>query len=176
MKRIAGSTPVIGIAGWKKSGKTTLAERLIAEFTRRGLKVASVKHAHHNFQIDDAHTDSARHRRAGAAQVAVVSAKRWALIAELEGAPEPDLVQVIAWLGPCDLVIVEGYKSAPIPKIEARRSAAFDNEPLADKDPNVIAIAADHAADGHGRPVFALDDVVAIADFIAGSIGLPAKS
>jgi molybdopterin-guanine dinucleotide biosynthesis adapter protein len=176
MKRIAGTTPVIGIAGWKKSGKTTLAERLIAEFTRRGLKVASVKHAHHNFQIDDAHTDSARHRRAGASQVAVVSAKRWALVSELEGAPEPDLAQVIAWLGPCDLVIVEGYKSAPIPKIEARRSAAFDNEPLVDKDPNVIAIAADHAADGHGRPVFTLDDVVAIADFVAGSIGLPAKS
>jgi molybdopterin-guanine dinucleotide biosynthesis adapter protein len=176
MKRVGGSTPVIGIAGWKKSGKTTLAERLIAEFTRRGLRVASVKHAHHDFQIDDAHTDSARHRRAGAVQVAVVSAKRWALITELEGAPEPDLAQVIASFGPCDLVIVEGYKSAPVPKIEARRSAAFGNEPLADRDPNVIAIAADHAADGHGRPVFALDDVVAIADFVAGSIGLPTKS
>jgi molybdopterin-guanine dinucleotide biosynthesis protein B len=176
MKRVGGSTPVIGIAGWKKSGKTTLAERLIAEFTRRGLKVSSVKHAHHDFQIDDAHTDSARHRRAGAAQVAVVSAKRWALITELEGATEPDLAQVIAWLGPCDLIIVEGYKSAPVPKIETRRSAAFGNDPLADKDPSVIAIAADHAADGHGRPVFALDDVVAIADFLAGSIGLPSKS
>jgi molybdopterin-guanine dinucleotide biosynthesis protein B len=175
MTRVGGSTPVIGIAGWKKSGKTTLAERLIAEFTRRGLKVASVKHAHHDFRIDDAETDSARHRRAGASQVAVVSAKRWALIAELEGAPEPDLAQIVAWLGPCDLVIVEGYKSAPIPKIEARRSAAFGTEPLADKDPSVIAIAADHAADGHGRPVFALDDVASIADFVAGSIGLAAK-
>ena len=80
MKRAVGSAPVIGIAGWKKSGKTTLAVRLIEEFTRRGLEVATVKHAHHNFQIDDAETDSARHRRAGAAQVAVVSAKRWALI------------------------------------------------------------------------------------------------
>jgi molybdopterin-guanine dinucleotide biosynthesis protein B len=175
MKRAGGSTPVFGIAGWKKSGKTTLAERLIAEFTRRGLKVASVKHAHHNFQIDDAETDSARHRRAGASQVAIVSAKRWALIAELQGAPEPDLAQVIAWLGPCDLVIVEGYKSAPIPKIEVRRSAAFGNKPLADQDPSVIAIAADHAADGHGRPVFALDDVAGIADFVTGSIGLPAR-
>ena len=173
MKRAGGSTPVVGIAGWKKSGKTTLAERLIAEFTRRGLKVATVKHAHHGFQIDDAETDSARHRRAGASQVAVVSARRWALITELEGAPEPDLAQVIAWLGPCDLIIVEGYKSAPIPKIEARRSAAFGSEPLAGKDPNVIAVAADHAADGCGRPVFALDDVVGIADFIAASIGLP---
>src|SRR5256885_16094410 len=121
MSRAAGPIPIIGIAGWKKSGKTTLVVRLIEEFTRRGLKVASVKHAHHDFQIDDAETDSARHRRAGASQVAVVSAKRWALIAELEGAPEPDLAQIVAWLGPCDLVIVEGYKSVPIPKIEARR-------------------------------------------------------
>lgn len=176
MKRVAGSTPVIGIAGWKKSGKTTLAVRLIAEFTRRGLKVATVKHAHHDFQIDDAETDSARHRRAGASQVAVVSVKRWAVVSELQGAPEPDLAQVIAWLGPCDLVIVEGYKSSPIPKIEARRSAALGSEPLADKDPGIIAIAADHAAEGRGRPVFALDDVVGVADFIAKSIGLPANS
>ena len=175
MSRIAGSTPVIGIAGWKKSGKTTLAERLIAEFARRGLKVATVKHAHHDFQIDDAETDSARHRRAGAAQVAVVSATRWAVVTELQGAPEPDLAQVIAWLGPCDLVIVEGYKSAPIPKIEARRSAAFGSVPLAGKDADVIAVAADHAADGHGRPVFALDDVAGIADFVSSSIGLAAK-
>jgi molybdopterin-guanine dinucleotide biosynthesis protein B len=98
------------------------------------------------------------------------------LIAELEGAPEPDLAQIVAWFGPCDLVIVEGYKSVPIPKIEARRSAAFGTEPLADKDPSVIAIATDHAVDGHGRPVFALDDVAGIADFVAGSIGLAAKS
>jgi molybdopterin-guanine dinucleotide biosynthesis protein B len=172
MNRGAGPVPVIGVAGWKKSGKTTLVVRLIEEFSRRGLKVASVKHAHHNFQIDDAETDSARHRRAGAAQVAVVSAKRWALISELGGAPEPDLAEVLARLGPCDLVIVEGYKSAAIPKIEARRSAALSRETLADGDPNVIAIAADHTADGRGLPVFSLDDVATIADFIATSIGL----
>jgi molybdopterin-guanine dinucleotide biosynthesis protein B len=175
MKHVAGSAPVVGIAGWKKSGKTTLAERLIAEFTRRGLKVATVKHAHHDFQIDDGATDSARHRRAGASQVAVVSAKRWAVVSEIEGAPEPDLAEVIGWLGPCDLVIVEGYKSAPIPKIEARRRAASSQEPLAETDANVIAIAADYATEGSGRPVFALDNVAAIADFIAGSIGLPAR-
>ena len=166
MTRVGGSTPVIGIAGWKKSGKTTLAERLIAEFTRRGLKVASVKHAHHDFRIDDAETDSARHRRAGASQVAVVSAKRWALIAELEGAPEPDLAQIVAWLGPCDLVIVEGYKGAAIPKIEVRRTASFGQEPLVAKDRMVLAIAADHAVEESGVPVFALDDVAGIADFI----------
>src|SRR4029079_18562925 len=114
----AGSAPIIGIAGWKKSGKTTLANGLIAYFTRRGLKVATVKHAHHAFQIDDARTDSARHRRAGAAQVAIVSARRWAVCTELDGAPEPELGEIVARLVPCDVVIVEGYKTAPIPKIE----------------------------------------------------------
>jgi molybdopterin-guanine dinucleotide biosynthesis adapter protein len=164
--------PAIGIVGWKKSGKTTLVVRLIEEFTRRGLKVATVKHAHHNFQIDDKETDSARHRRAGAAQVAVVSAKRWALIGELGNAPEPDLAEVIGWLGPCDLILVEGYKSAAIPKIEARRSQAFSREALADNDPYVKAIASDHAADGRRLPVFSLEDVAGIADFIAGLTGL----
>jgi len=172
MTRVPGSPPVIGIAGWKKSGKTTLAERLIAEFTARGLRVASVKHAHHNFQIDDADTDSARHRRAGAGQVAIVSSKRWALVTELAGAPEPDLVDVIARLEPCDLVVVEGYKSAPIPKIEARRLAATSQERLADKDPNVVAVAADHAVEERVLPTFRLDDIAGIADFIARSLGL----
>jgi molybdopterin-guanine dinucleotide biosynthesis adapter protein len=173
MSRAAGpAVPVIGIVGWKKSGKTTLVVGLIEEFTRRGLKVASVKHAHHDFQVDDKETDSARHRRAGAAQVAVVSARRWALIGELGDDPEPDLAEVIGWLGPCDLVVVEGYKSAAIPKIEARRDAAMSRETLADGDPNVKAIAADHRADGCGLPVFSLDDIAGIADFIAGAIGL----
>jgi molybdopterin-guanine dinucleotide biosynthesis protein B len=166
MKPDTGEIPVIGIAGWKKSGKTTLVTRLITELTRRGLKVATVKHAHHGFQIDEAETDSARHRRAGAAQVAVVSCDRWAMITELKGAPEPDLAEVLSWLDPCDLVIVEGYKGASIPKIEVRRSEAFGKESLADRDRMVLAIAADHAAEGHGLPVFSLDDVTGIADFI----------
>jgi len=165
---------VIGIAGWKKSGKTTLAERLIAEFTARGLRVATVKHAHHSFQIDDAETDSARHRRAGATQVAIVSGKRWAMVRELEGEPEPTLPEVIAWLRPCDLVVVEGYKEAAIPKIETRRSQAHGREPLADRDPHVIAIASDHPCDGHGCPVFALDDAAGLADFITRALGLHA--
>jgi molybdopterin-guanine dinucleotide biosynthesis protein B len=165
---------IIGIAGWKKSGKTTLAVRLIAEFTARGLKVASVKHAHHGFQIDDAETDSARHRRAGARPVAIVSRRRWALVRELgEDDPEPDLDQVIGWLGPCDLVVVEGYKAAAIPKIEARRRDARGHEPLAPCDANVIAVVSDHATDGAGRPVFALDDIGGLADFIARSLALP---
>jgi molybdopterin-guanine dinucleotide biosynthesis protein B len=165
--------PLIGIVGWKKSGKTTLVVRLVGEFTRRGFKVATVKHAHHDFQVDDAETDSARHRRAGAAQVAVVSTKRWALIRELGSSPEPSLDEILGRLDPCDLVIVEGYKTAAIPKIEVRRSAAFSHEPLAGRDANIIAVAADHlAAETRSPPFFALDDVTAIADFIAKAAGL----
>jgi molybdopterin-guanine dinucleotide biosynthesis protein B len=104
--------------------------------------------------------------------VAIVSRERWALVKELDGEPEPGLAEVVAWLVPCDLIIVEGYKSAPIPKIEARRGEARGQEPLADTDPSVIAIAADHAVEGRGRPVFSLDDIVRLADFIAKSVGL----
>ena len=164
--------PVIGIAGWKNSGKTTLAVRLIGEFTRRGFRVASIKHAHHAFQIDEGETDSARHRRAGAGQVAIVSSQRWAIVTELGGADEPDLGDVVASLAPCDVVVIEGYKTAAIPKVEARRQAATEKRPLADADPNVIAIAADHAVEGARVPVFALDDIAAIADHIARPIGL----
>jgi molybdopterin-guanine dinucleotide biosynthesis adapter protein len=164
--------PIIGVAGWKKSGKTTLVTRLIAEFTARGLKVATVKHAHHDFQIDAGETDSARHRRAGAGQVAVVSSKRWAIINELDGASEPTLDEVITWLGPCDLIIAEGYKAAAIPKIEVRRSDAVSQEALAGVQPNVRAIAADYSIDDNDLPVFALDDITGIADFIATAVGV----
>jgi molybdopterin-guanine dinucleotide biosynthesis protein B len=172
MTRIArpAQTPAIGIVGWKKSGKTTLVEKLIAEFTRRGLKVASVKHAHHAFQIDDEATDSARHRRAGAAQVAIVSGSRWAVVTELRDMPEPSLQDVLQKLEPCDLVLVEGYKSAPIPKIEARRQSRA-GRPLAEGDPNIIAIASDHEVCGSTLPCFALDDITAIADFIVQIVG-----
>jgi len=163
--------PIIGIAGWKKSGKTTLSVRLIETFAARGLKVASLKHAHHAFQIDDKETDSARHRQAGAAQVAVVSAARWAMITELNGAPEPNFEEVIAALEPCDIVVVESYKSAAIPKIEARRTASFTRKPLCDDDPMIIAIAADHEVDGGQLPVFSLSDVEAIADSIDHKLG-----
>jgi len=162
---------MIGIAGWKKSGKTTLAVHLIEEFSRRGFKVASVKHAHHGFQIDDADTDSARHRRAGAGEVAVVSGARWALVHDLNDEPEPDFDEIISWLSPADLIIVEGYKTAPIPKIEARRTASRTQKPLADDDPLVIAIAADHDVEDARVPTFDLNNVTAIADHIAATIG-----
>lgn len=161
-----GGTPVVAIVGWKNSGKTTLTVRLVAELVRRGWRVATVKHAHHAFQIDDAETDSARHRRAGAHAVAIVSPERVATIRELGGAPEPDLAQVLALLGPADVILIEGYKSHPIPKIEARREAAHSRERLADHDPHVIAIAADHSTDAAGRPHFSLDDIGPLADLI----------
>jgi molybdopterin-guanine dinucleotide biosynthesis adapter protein len=161
-------TPVIGIVGWKNSGKTTLAVRLIEELTRRGLRVASVKHAHHSFRIDDDDTDSARHRRAGAAQVAIVSSKRWALMTETPDDAEPGLSEILAKLAPADIVIVEGYKAAPIDKIEVRRQAsAHPDRPLAPHDPHVIAIATDDpTAHKDLLPKFSLDDVPSLADLI----------
>ncbi len=163
---------MIGIAGWKKSGKTTLTVRLVAELTRRGHRVATVKHAHHAFQIDEGATDSARHRRAGAAEVAIVSGARWAIVHELVDAePEPNLADVLSWLAPADIVVVEGYKSAPIPKIEARRTEARQHTPLADGDPDVVAIAADHAVTDARLPLFDLDDIAAIADFVDRTVG-----
>ena len=172
MMPAAGAPKVIGVAGWKNSGKTTLVTRLVAELTRRGFKVATVKHAHHDFQIDDAETDSARHRRAGAVQVAVVSARRWAVVRELGDEPEPSLEATIARLDPCDLVIVEGYKAAPIPKIETRRREAVREAPLADTDPNVIVVAADYACEAVGRRVLALDDIAGIADLVVTVLGV----
>ena len=169
------SVPVIGIAGWKNSGKTTLACRLIEEFTARGLRVASIKHAHHAFQIDDGDTDSARHRRHGSRKVAIVSATRVAVVSELEAGDEPDLPDVVAAVAPADLVVIEGYKSAAIPKIEARRATASSQQQLALTDPVVIAIASDDPAavrqPNPPRATFNLDDIAAIADHITAAIG-----
>ena len=163
---------IFGITGWKNSGKTTLTERLVAEFRRRGKRVATVKHAHHDFDIDREGTDTFRHRAAGAGEVAIVSGRRWALMHELEGAAEPSLDQVIAMLAPCDIVLIEGYKLEAHGKIEVRRLDARDTKPLAGSIPNVLAIAADHPVVGGHLPAFGLDDVATIADFIAAVTGL----
>jgi molybdopterin-guanine dinucleotide biosynthesis protein B len=170
--RESGTPPLVGIVGWKKSGKTTLVVRLIEVFRSRGLRVSSIKHAHHAFQIDDGHSDSARHRHAGANQVAIVSHARWAIVTELQAAPEPDLADVVAHLQPCDLVIVEGYKATPIPKIELRRLEAYERRPLAPDDPMIFAIAADHPVGDAALPVLDLDDAAGIADCIAEHLEL----
>ena len=159
-------TPIVAIVGWKKSGKTTLTVRLVAELVRRGHRVATVKHAHHAFQIDDGETDSARHRRAGASQVAVVSSQRVATIRELLGAPEPSLEEVVRLFAPCDVIVAEGYKRAAVPKIEVRRQQSRSHEPLAPADPHIIAIAADHATEPAGRRVYGLDDIEGLADLV----------
>lgn len=167
MTTAAATGAVIGVAGWKNSGKTTLVVRLVEELTRRGLKVATVKHAHHAFQVDERDADSARHRRAGASQVTIVGQNRWAMITELNGEPEPTLAEMLSRLDPCDLVIVEGYKGSSIPKIEARRLESAKGPKLSgDPERNVIAIAADHRIEGEILPVFALDDVASLADFV----------
>ena len=116
---------VYGVTGWKDSGKTTLTERLLAEMVRRGLAVSSVKHAHHDTEIDHPGRDSFRHRAAGAGQVIVASPVRWALMTELRGAPEPPLEALLGRLDPVDLVLVEGFKRAPHPKIEAHRTLGW---------------------------------------------------
>lgn len=168
--------PVLGIAGWKNSGKTTMTERLVAELSRRGLRVATVKHAHHDFDVDVPGTDSWRHRHAGAREVAIVSARRWAVMHELREEPEPALEEVLERLSPADIVIVEGWKRGSHPKIELRRRAALaGNPPLAEADPAIIAVAADHETEAGALPVFHLDDVAAIADFVAATFKLAAK-
>jgi molybdopterin-guanine dinucleotide biosynthesis protein B len=163
---------VFGITGWKNSGKTTLTERLVAELTRRGRRVATVKHAHHDFDIDKQGTDSFRHRQAGACEVAIVSNRRWALMHELQGEDEPALATILARLSPCDLILVEGYKRESHLKIEARRREAKSKEPLAATDPHIVAIAADHAQPGETLPVFDLDDIATMADFVEQATGL----
>ncbi|MGZ9722604.1 molybdopterin-guanine dinucleotide biosynthesis protein B [Rhizobium miluonense] len=169
---------IFGIAGWKNSGKTGLAVRLVTEFTRRGYCISTIKHAHHDFDIDKVGADSFRHREAGAYEVTIVSGTRYAIMHELRGAPEPSFEEILARLAPCDLVLIEGYKREPIPKIEARRLEAAQREPLAPHDPHIVAIAADHAVEEAGSlAVFDLDDTIAIADFIAATteLGEPAK-
>ena len=167
-------TPVLGIAGWKNSGKTTMVERLVAELATRGLAVATVKHAHHDFDIDVPGTDSYRHRAAGAHEVAIVSARRWAIMHELLDEDEPPLDAVLDRLSPADIVIVEGWKHGGHPKIELRRRSAGEDRPLADTDPSVIAIATDFELRHGSLPVFDIDDVGAIADFIVDRFGLGA--
>ncbi|MEP0233369.1 molybdopterin-guanine dinucleotide biosynthesis protein B [Roseibium sp.] len=158
---------VFGVTGWKNSGKTQLVVRLVEEFTRRGFKVSTVKHAHHNFDIDRQGADSYRHREAGASEVALVSGRRWALMHELRSEDEPPLDAILDRLAPCDLVIIEGYKRENHPKIEARRRESKNSEPLSEGDPAIVAIASDHAISDQRLPVFDLDDISSIADFIA---------
>ena len=162
---------VIGVAGFKNAGKTTLVERLVTELKARGRRVSTVKHAHHSFDIDHEGRDSFRHRQAGASEVAVVSRHRWAIIHELIEEAEPPLADILAKLAPCDLVIVEGYKRDSHDKIEVR-NIGLDHPKLAGGDPTIIAIAANGQVQGAPVPVFDRDDVSALASFIEKHMAL----
>ena len=162
---------VIGVAGFKNAGKTTLVEKLVTELTGRGYRISTVKHAHHSFDIDHEGRDSFRHRKAGATEVAVVSRHRWAIIHESRDDAEPSLQDILSKLEPCDLVIVEGYKRDTHDKIEVR-NLALQNPELAGDDPTIVAIAANGAVDNAPVPLFDRDDVSALASFIEKHTGL----
>ena len=155
---------VIGVVGWKDSGKTGLVTRLIAEWRRRGRTVSSIKHAHHVADVDVPGTDSFRHREAGAGEVILATPRRWALMAE---APSPDLPDLLARLSPCEIVVVEGFKAAGIDKIEAWREGGRGRAPIALTDPQVRAVATD-AAPEVPVPLLDLNDEGAVADFVEG--------
>ncbi len=155
---------IIGLAGWSGAGKTTLLTRLIPHLIGRGLSVSTLKHAHHGFDVDRPGKDSHTHREAGAHQVLVSSERRWALISELRGAPEPSLPSLLRRLDPVDLVLVEGFKRDGHPKLEVRREQ--NGKPwLHPDDPAIRAVAADAPPPG-GLPHAALDDVRAVAELV----------
>jgi len=164
---------IFGFAGFSGSGKTTLIEKLIPLFTARGFKVSLVKHAHHTFDVDQPGKDSYRHRHAGATEVLVTSSRRWVLMHELRGAAEPTLQEQIARLSPCDLLLVEGFKREPIPKLEVYR-ASVGEPPLHPLDPDIVAVASDARVDSP-LPQFSLDDPASIADFIVAHTGLATR-
>lgn len=157
---------IFGLAGWSGSGKTTLVARLIPELTGRGLSVSTIKHAHHAFDVDSPGKDSYRHREAGAHEVLVSSANRWALMHEHRGAPEPSLEELLQRLSPVDLVIVEGFKREPHPKLEVYR-AAVGKPALQPEDPHIVGIATDRpAALDAPVPVLDLENIAGIADLV----------
>lgn len=155
---------VIGFAGWSGSGKTSLIEKVVAVLSARGLDVSLIKHAHHTFDIDHEGKDSWRHRNAGCREVLVSSERRWSLMHELRGDAELPLEALLQQLSPCDLVLVEGFKHAPIPKIEVRRTAVRE-PPFYLQDPHIVAVATDAALDTT-LPQLDINDAEAVADFV----------
>ena len=161
---------IFGFAGYSGSGKTTLIERLIPIFTELGISVALIKHAHHTFDVDQPGKDSYRHRKAGCTEVLVTSSRRWALMHELRGAPEPGLSEHVQRMSPCDLLLVEGFKHEPIAKLEVHRGEV--GEPLIHPhDQNIVAIASDTQV-ATKLPRFDLNAPAPIADFILRQVGL----
>ncbi len=161
---------VYGITGWKNSGKTTLTERLVQEISARGISVSTIKHAHHSVDIDQPGKDSFRHRAAGAGEVILASAYRWAIMHELRGAEEPSVEQLLQKLSPVDLVLIEGFKRNGHSKIEA--SVVAGRPLIALEDETIKAVAAGHSELEVQQPVLDINDIGAIADFILAEVGL----
>ena len=155
---------IFGVAAYSGSGKTTLIENLVPLMVARGLRVSVIKHAHHAFDVDRPGKDSYRHRQAGAGEVLVSSGARWALMHELRNESEPELPTLLERLAPCDLVLVEGFKKQPIPKIEVHRAAAGTSL-LFPEDPYIVALATDARLDS-ALPTFRLEDYAAITGFM----------
>jgi molybdopterin-guanine dinucleotide biosynthesis protein B len=164
---------VFGVVGWKNSGKTTLMTKLISELASRGFAVSVIKHAHAKFEIDHPGSDSFKMREAGACQVMLSSPRRFAVMRELGKSHEMTFDELLPLAGPCDLVLVEGYKREGFPKIEIRREGATSRQPLCAEFPEVVAIASDNP--GHEKdslPIFPINNTVAIANFILATLGL----
>jgi molybdopterin-guanine dinucleotide biosynthesis protein B len=154
---------IIGLAGWSGSGKTTLITKAIPRLIARGHRVSTLKHAHHGFDLDRPGKDSFMHRAAGATEVAISSARRFAILHELRAEPEWDLPALLAKLTPVDLVLVEGFKRDAFPKLEIHRAA--NGKPLLHPDdPHIVAIASDTVLPQAKVPVIGLDDVDAIVE------------
>jgi len=161
---------IFGFAGWSGSGKTTLIEKLIPRLGARGLRVSLIKHAHHTFDVDQPGKDSYRHRHAGASEILVTSSRRWVLMHELRGAPEPSFDEQIKHLSPCDVLFVEGFKFAPIPKLEVWRVETGEAL-LHPNDPHIVAVASDAKVDTK-LPLLNLNDHAAIEAFIVRHLKL----
>jgi molybdopterin-guanine dinucleotide biosynthesis protein B len=161
---------IFGFAGWSGSGKTTLIEQLIPRFVQRGLRVSLIKHAHHTFDVDQPGKDSYRHRHAGAQEILVTSSRRWVLMHELRGSPEPSFDEQVRQISPCDLLLVEGFKHAPIPKLEVWRAETGEGL-LHPNDPHIVAVASDAKLETK-LPLLDLNDVDAIAGFILKKLEL----
>ncbi len=162
---------IFGFAAWSGAGKTTLIEALLADFVARGLRVSTLKHAHHAFDPDLPGKDSYRHRAAGATEVLVVSENRWAHIHELRGEPEPSFEALVARMAPVDLLLVEGFKRHAHPKLEIHRPS-LGKPPLWPDDPDIVAVASDQPLVGLTLPWFPLDDRTAIGRFILSYFGI----
>ncbi|MDR1996193.1 molybdopterin-guanine dinucleotide biosynthesis protein B [Azonexus sp.] len=161
---------VFGIAGYSGSGKTTLLEKLIPCFTARGLKVSVIKHAHHGFDMDRPGKDSYRHREAGASEVLLSCSDRWVLMHENRAGGDISLDELLGRLAPCDLVLIEGFKQEPVPKLEVYRPEN-GKPPLFPERRDIVAVATDVALDT-ALPSLPLDDIERIADFVMTTLDL----